>query len=116
MHSTDSQQRLPAWAIVLNAGALILPVALGQLFSAILKWINPGDIDVSQGLAYLRQILIVAFTLIVIFLVAAVVVDVIMTRRRHRYAPALWLILGVQVLGFALFAVAQFVERSATGA
>lgn len=116
MLSTRTERSVPVGAVVLNAGAFIIPIALGQLFGTILKWINPSDVDVSHELAYLRQILIVAFGLIAVSLVVTVIVDIVLSRRRDRFAPMLWLILGVQVAGFAVFAAAQLIERMITGA
>ena len=111
----DARTPLPRAALILNAGAFALPVALGSLFAALLKTINPSGVDVSQELAYLRPILIVGFVLVAVFVLAAVVVDIVLSSRRHPFAPALWTILGVQVLGIMVFVVARLWEGAITG-
>lgn len=113
--STETTRPLPLGALLINAGAFAVPAALGYLFAAVIKAINPSDVDVSADLAYLRPILIVAAVLVVIAVATAVLSNLALTRRRHPAAPALWAVLGVQVAAVVVILVAQLWEKAVTG-
>lgn len=113
--SSQTDRPIPLGALIVNAGAFVIPVALGYLFGATIKAINPSGVDVTNGLAYLRPILIVAMVLLAVSLLIAVVTNVVLTIRRHRAAPSLWILLTVQAVGLAVILVAQLWERSITG-
>lgn len=50
--------RLGVISVVLLALALPVTLAVSQIVAAILKGVDPDNVDITQGLAYLSQILI----------------------------------------------------------
>ena len=109
----SNQSRLPCWAIILNAGVILIPVAIGFTIAAIIKWVNPDNVDISNGLVYLQPILIVTYTLVALFILLTIVTNIAFRRRTH--INVLWLIFSVQIIGFAVILLAQGLERSITG-
>lgn len=73
---------------------------VGRLVEAVLDSANPAHVDVSQPLAYLREILGWSFGVLGVLLIAIVVVFVLVYRRGHSLDPLKvpLLVLGVQVV------------------
>lgn len=111
-----TEPRTPRAALMLNAGMLLVPIAIGALFAAVLKAANPSDIDVSAGLAYLRPILIVSFVLVGATVLAALVTNLVLSAKRRPGAGALWTVFWVQLAALVVLLVAQGWERAVTGA
>ena len=86
-------------ALVLAAGSLLGSVAIGTLLELILKATNPDGVDVTNGLAYLRPLLITSWTIGAVLLVLTIVLIVVLRRREGAAAarPA-WIVLVVQVV------------------
>ena len=87
-------------AILLSTLVIPLPIFVGRLVEVILDAANPNNIDVTQPLAYLGQILGVSFGVLGALMIAIVVVYVIVYRR-HRTLDALklpLLILALQIV------------------
>lgn len=94
-------------AVVLSAACVLLPLVLAAVFGGILKAINPDGVDVTNGLAYLREILIVGWITVGVIVVAALVIDLLVLRRDRaggRLALVVW---GVQVVLGVAFALAS---------
>jgi len=105
--------RLQTWAVVLSSLVIPLPLLVSATTEAILDSLNPADVDVTQGLAYLRELLGVGFGSLGLLLVAIVVVFVLIYRRERTLdALALpLLILGVQiVVGVTLLVMTGIVD------
>lgn len=94
---------------------LPLPIAWigGQLVAGILKGSNPDNVDVTQGLAYLRPILITAGVLFAIVWVVALVVA-LGRRRRGDTLPVKLLALHT-VVAVALLLSNAYADRAAKG-
>ncbi len=94
---------------------LPLPIAWigGQLVAGILKGSNPDNVDVTQGLAYLRPILITAGVLFAIVWVLALVVA-LGRRRRGDTLPVKLLALHT-VVAVALLLSNAYADRAANG-
>jgi len=94
---------------------LPLPIAWigGQLVAGILKGSNPDNVDVTQGLAYLRPILITAGVLFAIVWVVALVVA-LGRRRRGDTLPVKLLALHT-VVAVALLLSNAYADRAANG-
>lgn len=113
--STETPRPLSRAALILNAGVFVFPVALGSLFAAAIKAVNPSGTDVTHELAYLRPILVLGMVLVAVFVLAAVAIDVVLSRRKDPSAGSLWLILVVQLVAMAVFLVARLWEGAVTG-
>jgi hypothetical protein len=72
-------------AVVLSSLVIGLPLLVGRLVEAILDNLNLNNVDVTQGLAYLREILVSSFTSLGILLVLIVVVLVMLYRRAKSF-------------------------------
>ena len=94
---------------------LPLPIAWigGQLVAGILQGSNPDNVDVTQGLAYLRPILITAGVLFAIVWVVALVVA-LGRRRRGDTLPVKLLALHT-VVAVALLLSNAYADRAAKG-
>jgi len=107
--------RLQTWAVLLSSLVIPLPMMVSRITEAILDSTNPADVDVTQGLAYLRELLGVGFGSLGILLVAIVAVFVLIYRRERTLdALALpLLILGVQiVVGVTLLITTGIVDNA----
>jgi len=91
---------LYAAAVLLSSLVIGLPIFVGKLVEAVLDTINPANVDTSQGLAYLTEILGFSFATVGVLLVVIVVILAILYRRAKTLdAIALpLLILAVQVV------------------
>ena len=74
-----------AWAIILASLLLPLPMLAGKALEAVLDTVNPAKVDVSQDLAYLRELLTFSLAFIVLQIVVIVVLIVIEYRRQRTY-------------------------------
>lgn len=113
--SDETTRRIPLGALALNAGMVLVPIALGTIFGAAMKTVNPDGVDVTAELAYLRPILIVAFALVGLSLIATFVTNLVLSMRKHPGAKALWLIFVVQIAALLLLLIGQGWERAVTG-
>lgn len=101
-------------AVVLCSLVIAFPLLVGRLVEAVLDTANPADVDPTQGLAYLTQILGFGFGSLGLLLVVILVVLVLLGRRDGRQALRLPLIvLGVQLLvGVATLALAGIISAA----
>lgn len=90
-------------AAALAASALLLPVAIGYGFAAAIKALNPAAVDVTQGLAYLREILAVTWGVAAVWVVTVMIVLMRIGRASGRatVTPA-WTVLAVQAVCLAV--------------
>lgn len=95
-------------AITMSVAAILLPLTIATLVEFAVKSTNPDGLDVSQGLAYLRPVLITAWTALAVCVGAAVVLKVL-AARRNGSARRAWLVLAVQVV----LGVAYLILRAA---
>ena len=95
-------------AIVLSSLVIPLPIFVGRLVEAILDTSNPANVDVTAGLAYLREILGFSFASLGVLLIAIVVIYVLIYRRERTLDVlklpllilAIQIVLGVLILLF----------------
>lgn len=87
-------------AVVLSSLVIGLPLFVGRAVEAFLDTTNPAGVDVTQPLAYLREILGFAFGSVGVLLVVIIVILAVLYRRaRTLDAIALpLLILAVQIV------------------
>ena len=110
-----SSTRGPSAFAASALATLPLPIAWigGQLVAGVLKGSNPDNVDVTQGLAYLRPILITAGVLFAIVWVLALVVA-LGRRRRGDTLPVKLLALHT-VVAVALLLSNAYADRAAKG-
>jgi len=68
-------------AVVLTSLVIGLPLLVGRIVEGVLDTLNPAGVDVTQPLAYLREILGSAFGSLGVLLVLIVIVLVVLYRR-----------------------------------
>ena len=94
-------------AVLLSSLLIAFPLFVSKLVEAILKGGNPANVDITQGLAYLRELLGFGFGSLGVIVVAIVVVYVLVYRRSHTLDSLKlpFLILVVQIVaGIAILA------------
>ncbi|HHU08844.1 MAG TPA: hypothetical protein GXZ60_02330 [Intrasporangiaceae bacterium] len=97
-----------AWTSVLAALSLFAVTTVGQVVELVLKSTNPDDVDVTQGLAYLRPLLLTAFVLLAVAVPATVAAIVRLGRIEGRAATRLpWTLFAVQVVLWLIYVVAR---------
>ncbi len=106
MPRPESPSVLQYAATAMSAAAILLPLTIAKIVELVLKTTNPDNVDVTQGLAYLRPILVTAWVSWVVCLSAAVVLNVL-CQRRHGSAVLAWLVLGVQFVLGAIYVAGQ---------
>lgn len=95
-------------AILLSTLVIPLPIFVGRLVEAILDTANPNNVDVTQPLAYLSQILGFSFGALGVLMVAIVVIYVLVYRRTRTLDSlrlpllilAIQVVMGVLILLF----------------
>lgn len=108
---------LHTWAVLLSSLLIAFPMFVGRLVEAALDTSNPAGVDVSQDLAYLREILGFGFGSLGVLLLAIIVVFV-MIYRRARTLDALklpLLILGAQIVVGVVMLLLQAIINNAGG-
>ena len=103
MSDTPVTSRKPAsytLAVVLSSLVIGLPIFVGRMVEAILDTTNPANVDVTQPLAYLTEILTFGFGSLGVLLIVLIILFGILDRRaRTLDAIALpLLIFAVQVV------------------
>lgn len=73
--------RLHTIAVVLCSLLIPVPLLVGRLVEGVLDTLNPADVDVTQPLAYLREILGFGFGSLGVMIVAIIVVLVALFRQ-----------------------------------
>ena len=117
MSDTVSEHRpsgLRNLAIVLASLIFAMPVAVGRLVEAILDTSNPANVDVTQPLAYLREILTFGFGSLGILFIVLIVVLVLLYRRT-RSAGALGLPLLIAALQIVIGILTLWLSGMADG-
>jgi hypothetical protein len=72
--------------VVLSSLVIALPMLFGKVLEAALDSANPADVDVSQGLAYLRELLGFSFGFLGLLLLVIAALIVQLYRRERRFA------------------------------
>lgn len=109
------KSRLHAAAVVLSSLVIPLPLLTGRLVEAVLDTINPANVDTTQGLAYLSQILGISFGALGVLLVVIVVILAVLYRRAKTLdAIALpLLVLAIQiVVGVVSLLLTGLIDRA----
>lgn len=93
---------------VISAVSLFAATALSQVIELVLKAANPSDVDVTQGLAYLRPLLIIS----VVLLIIAVGVTVAAIRRLvvaegAAAARLPWILFAAQAVTWLVYILAR---------
>jgi hypothetical protein len=99
--SDPRTRRLQSLATVLASLLIPVPIVVGRLVEAALDSANPAGVDVTAGLAYLREILGWGFGSLGVVL-AAIVIVFVLVYRRTRTLDALRLPLLVLVIQVVL--------------
>lgn len=102
--ATGKPTRLSLWAVLLSSMIIPFPILVSTGLEAILDGVNPAGVDVSQPLAYLRELLGYGFGLLALLLLAVAVVCVLLYRQSGRAALTLPLaiIIAQVVVGIAI--------------
>ena len=101
--------RLPAAATVASALLIPFPILVSGLVKAAAFAGNPADVDITNDLAYLREILVSGFVSLGVILVVIVVLLVLTYRQARSFAAirlplivfGLQIVLGLVILLFA---------------
>lgn len=97
-----------AWTSVLAALSLFAVTTVGQVVELVLKSTNPDDVDVTQGLAYLRPLLVTTFVLLAVAAPATVAAIGRLGRIEGRAATRLpWTLFAVQVVLWLIYVIAR---------
>ena len=91
-------KRLHTLAVVLSSLVIPLPLLVGRAVEAILDTTNPAGVDVTQPLAYLREILGWGFGSLGVLLVVIVVIDLILYRRDKSMVRLPLIVLAAQIV------------------
>ena len=110
--ATPRTSRLHTLAVVLTSLVIAFPIFVGRVVEGILDTLNPADVDVTQGLAYLREILGFGFGSLGVLLVVIIVVLVMLFRRGGGFAAirlpftvlVVQIVIGLVTLAFAALA------------
>ncbi len=85
--STPSpSSRLYTVTVVLASLVIALPMLFGKVIEAAIDSANPADVDVSQDLAYLRELLGFSFGFLGLLLLIIAALIVTLYRRAHRFS------------------------------
>lgn len=110
--TSPEHSRLRTISLILAAGVFALPFAIGRIAELLYKSINPDNVDITHGLAYLRPLLIIGAIAFVIML--ALTVSVIVRLRKREGAAAVrpaWIVIATQViLVLLIWAVSGAIE------
>jgi hypothetical protein len=92
--------RMHTLAVVLSSLVVAFPLFVGRIVEGVLDTLNPAEVDVTQGLAYLREILGLSFGALGLLLVVIVVVLVLLYRRGAGFAAIRLpvIVLAVQIV------------------
>ena len=103
---------LSLWAVLLSSMIIPFPMLVSTGLEAILDGLNPANVDVSQPLAYLRELLGYGFGLLALLLLAVAVVCVLLYRREGRAALALpvAIIIAQVVVGISILLLTGAVD------
>lgn len=86
------------FAVILSAASTLIPASIGLVFAGTIKRANPAGVDVTQGLAYLREILITSWVAIGVFVVAAIIVNLLVMKKDPGAGRLAFIVLGTQVV------------------
>ncbi len=104
-HTVARPTALETWASVLSALVVPLPLLFGSVLEFALDTVNPAKVDVSQPLAYLRELIGYGFGFLgaLLVVIAALILQLYRRDRSLEAARIPLLILGAQlVVGLAL--------------
>jgi hypothetical protein len=98
--------------VLLSSSIIPLPILVSTGLEAVLDGLNPAKVDVSQPLAYLRELLGYGFGFLALLLLAVAVVCVLLYRHRGRAALRLPLaiIITQVVVGIAILLLTGAVD------
>lgn len=110
--ASSRPSRLHTLAVVLCSLLIPFPILVGRLVEGVLDTLNPADVDVTQPLAYLSEILGFGFGSLGVLLVAIVVVLVALYRQGKGFAAirlpftvlVVQIVVGVVTLAFSALA------------
>jgi len=116
-HDDSRMSPLRTAALVLAGGSLFATIAIGKLLELILKSVNPDGVDVTNGLAYLRPLLITSWSIGVVLFVLTIVLIVLLRRREGPAAarPAI-IVFVVQIVLVVVTLGLEAALRGVTGA
>ena len=81
--------RLHTATVVLSSLVIALPMLFGKIIEAVIDSANPAKVDISQDLAYLRELLGFSFGFLGLLLLIIAALIVHLYRRDGRHAIAL---------------------------
>jgi hypothetical protein len=110
--------RLHTVAVVLSSLFIPLPLLAGATLEAVIDSVNPANVDVSQGLAYLRELLIFGFGFLAVMLVVILVLIVVLYRRARSFraiALPVAVLVAQVVVGVALLVMRGAIAAAEAG-
>ena len=110
--ASSRPSRLHTLAVVLCSLLIPFPLLVGRLVEGVLDTLNPAEVDVTAGLAYLSEILVLSFAALGVILVAIIVVLVLLFRQGKGFAAirlpftvlVVQVVVGVLILAFSALA------------
>jgi len=110
--ATPRTSRLHTLAVILCSLLIPVPLLVGRLVEGVLDTLNPAEVDVTQPLAYLSEILGFGFGSLGVMLVAIIAVLVVLFRRGGGFAAIrlpftvliVQIVVGVVTLAFSALA------------
>lgn len=109
--TTPSQpSRLYTFTVILSSLVIALPMLFGKLIEAAIDAANPANVDVSQDLAYLRELLGFGFGFLGVLLLIIAALIVHLHRRGHSIALPLTILIVQLVVGLLVLLMTGVVD------
>lgn len=102
--------RLYTFTVVLSSLVIALPMLFGKVIEAAIDAANPANVDVSQGLAYLRELLGFGFGFLGVLLLIIAALIVHLHRRGHSIALPLTILIVQLVVGVLVLLMTGVVD------
>jgi len=102
--------RLYTLTVILSSLVIALPMLFGKVIEAAIDAANPANVDVSQGLAYLRELLGFGFGFLGVLLLIIAALIVHLRRRGHSIALPLTILIVQLVVGLLVLLMTGVVD------
>lgn len=103
-------------ATLVSSTLFLVPATIGKIVEWIVKGTNPSGVDVNAGLAYLQPLLISAFLVFIIWLLAAVMLNLRVQKVGGSAAARLpWWVFVTQMALLVVFAISSLAVNAITG-
>lgn len=102
--------RLYTFTVILSSLVIALPMLFGKLIEAAIDAANPANVDVSQDLAYLRELLGFSFGFLGVLLLIIAALIVHLHRRGHSIAMPLTILIVQLAVGLLVLLMTGVVD------